>query len=150
MHTGTFGDPDNLEVPGYSPTPTDYGFEVDYRSTVGNYPHGGKVGEPGFEWLRHFEAFVPFTATITIHFPHGAILNIMNAASRRPQLRRLPSRTPQHGSERIFHRLTGWRCGSVAECGAGARGDRVCSGRVVIDRSVANGSRVGKGSFIAS
>ena len=48
---------------------------------VGNYPYGGKVGEPGFEWLRHFEAFVPFTATITIHFPDASILNIMNAAS---------------------------------------------------------------------
>lgn len=81
VHSDTFGDPNNVVVPTYSPNFTDYGFDVDYRSTVGNYPHGGRIGEPGFEWLRHFEAFVPFTATITVHFPEGGILNIMNAAS---------------------------------------------------------------------
>jgi len=81
VHVDTFGDPDNAVVPEYRATPTDYGFEVDYLSSVGNYPHGGKVGAPGFLWLRHFEAFVPFTATITVHFPDGGRLNIMNAAS---------------------------------------------------------------------
>ncbi|MCX4092400.1 aromatic ring-hydroxylating dioxygenase subunit alpha [Nocardia sp. alder85J] len=81
VHEGTFGDPDNVEVPDYRPVVTEYGFEVDYPSSVGNYPHGGKVGEPGFLWLRHFETFVPFTATITIHFPDGGLLSIMNAAS---------------------------------------------------------------------
>ncbi|WHU47100.1 hypothetical protein QNM97_24635 [Gordonia sp. L191] len=35
----------------YSAVVTDYGFEVDYRTTVDNYPHGGKYtipGSPGF------------------------------------------------------------------------------------------------------
>ncbi len=48
---------------------TENGFTVDYWSTVGNYPHGGKIGEPGFQWLRHFEAHLPFTATLIVHFP---------------------------------------------------------------------------------
>ncbi|MEK5794512.1 aromatic ring-hydroxylating dioxygenase subunit alpha, partial [Acinetobacter nosocomialis] len=34
-----------------------------------------------FKWLRHFEISVPFTATLTIHFPHDAKQVIMNAAS---------------------------------------------------------------------
>ncbi|MFT3714939.1 MAG: aromatic ring-hydroxylating dioxygenase subunit alpha [Gordonia sp. (in: high G+C Gram-positive bacteria)] len=80
VHEATFGDPENAEVPPYSPQKTDYGFEVDYWSTVGNYPKGGVTEHPGFEWLRHFELFTPFTATITVHFPDDGILNIMNAA----------------------------------------------------------------------
>ncbi len=81
VHAPSFGDPDNTVVPPYNPVLTDYGFEVDYRSTVGNYPHNGTTNHPGFEWLRHFELFVPFTATITVNFPDDGILTVMNAAS---------------------------------------------------------------------
>jgi vanillate O-demethylase monooxygenase subunit len=81
VHVDTFGDPDNAEVPDYSPETTDYGSEVDYWSTVANYPHGVTGGEPGFTWLRHFEAHLPFTATLVVHFPDGGRLCIMNAAS---------------------------------------------------------------------
>ncbi len=81
VHEASFGDPDNVEVPAYEPVPSADGFTVDYWSTVGNYPHGGKVGEPGFMWLRHFQLHVPFTATLTVHFPEGGRLCIMNAAS---------------------------------------------------------------------
>jgi phenylpropionate dioxygenase-like ring-hydroxylating dioxygenase large terminal subunit len=81
VHVGTFGDPDNAEVPEYNPITTEAGFSVDYWSTVGNYPHGGKVGEPGFRWLRHFDAHLPFTATLVVHFPGDGRLCIMNAAS---------------------------------------------------------------------
>ena len=35
----------------------------------------------GFQWLRHFEMHLPFTATLTIHFPGESRLVIMNAAS---------------------------------------------------------------------
>lgn len=69
VHAGTFGDPDNAEVPDYSPVATAFGFEVDYWSTVSNYPHGMKIGAPDFKWLRHFEAHLPFTATLVVHFP---------------------------------------------------------------------------------
>jgi vanillate O-demethylase monooxygenase subunit len=82
VHTATFADPDNPGVPAYRPVPTRYGFEAEYRSTVGNYPIGAvDRGRPGFEWLRHFRAHLPFTATLEIHFPDEARLVVMNAAS---------------------------------------------------------------------
>ncbi|MBR0560435.1 aromatic ring-hydroxylating oxygenase subunit alpha [Neokomagataea anthophila] len=82
VHTETFADPDNAEVPAYMPKFTKEGFEAQYRSSVGNYPIGvsGRAPE-GFEWLRHFRLSVPFTATLEIHFPEGSRLVIMNAAS---------------------------------------------------------------------
>lgn len=81
VHVNTFGDPDDTVVPEYSPVATEYGFSVDYWSTVGNYPHGTQRGAPGFRWLRHFDAHLPFTATLVVHFPDGGLLCIMNAAS---------------------------------------------------------------------
>jgi vanillate O-demethylase monooxygenase subunit len=82
VHTGTFGDPDNVEVPAYVPEPHARGFDVRYRSTVGNYPIGLKDrGRPGFEWLRHFNVHLPFTATLVVHFPDNGRLVIMNGAS---------------------------------------------------------------------
>ncbi|CAJ59091.1 MULTISPECIES: aromatic ring-hydroxylating oxygenase subunit alpha [Frankia] len=81
VHTATFADPDNAEVPDYTPAPTPHGFSADYWSTVGNYPHGARRGEPDFRWLRRFDAHLPFTATLVVHFPDGGRLAIMNAAS---------------------------------------------------------------------
>ena len=82
VHSATFGDPDNVEVPPYQPVPHCHGFEVDYRSSVGNYPIGAmERGREGFEWLRHFNVHLPFTATLVVHFPEGGRLVIMNAAS---------------------------------------------------------------------
>ncbi|WP_413741733.1 molybdenum cofactor-independent xanthine hydroxylase subunit HpxD [Sodalis sp. RH15] len=82
IHTATFADPDNQEVPDYSPAETPYGFSVDYWSTVGNYPASAEHrGPEGFKWLRRFDMYLPFTATLTIHFPGESRLVIMNAAS---------------------------------------------------------------------
>jgi len=82
VHTETFGDPDDVFVPPYVPKRTGKGFEVEYRSSVGNYPIGATDrGQEGFEWLRHFRVHLPFTATITVHFPDDGRLAIMNAAS---------------------------------------------------------------------
>ena len=82
VHTDTFGDANNAVVPPYRPVATEHGFEVEYRSSVGNYPIGvTDRGKPGFEWLRHFRTHLPFTATLEIHFPDEARLVIMNAAS---------------------------------------------------------------------
>ena len=81
VHKDTFGDPDDTVVPAYTPVLQEYGFGVDYWSTVGNYPHGGKTGASGFQWLRHFDVHLPFTATLVVHFPDGGRLCIMNAAS---------------------------------------------------------------------
>ncbi|SDB93183.1 aromatic ring-hydroxylating oxygenase subunit alpha [Acinetobacter boissieri] len=81
VHSSTFADANNQEVPDYSPIETDYGFEADYWSTVGDYPasHAFK-GNLGFKWLRHFKLHVPFTATLTIHFRNQGKMVIMNAA----------------------------------------------------------------------
>jgi len=82
VHTETFADPNNPRVPAYVPKPTPEGFEVEYRSNVGNYPAGVEHTAPeDFVWLRHFRTHLPFTATLEIHFPHDARLVIMNAAS---------------------------------------------------------------------
>ncbi len=82
IHTATFADPANQAVPAYRPRRTDYGFDAEYWSTVGNYPAGAAhTGPAGFRWLRHFRCTPPFTATLEIHFPHDARLVIMNAAS---------------------------------------------------------------------
>ncbi len=81
VHTDTFGDANNAAVPPYNAQTHRTGFDVDYRSSVGNYPIGvtGR-GSEGFEWLRHFNVHLPFTATLEIHFPGEARLVIMNAA----------------------------------------------------------------------
>lgn len=82
IHTDTFADPDNAEVPAYTTRRTPHGFEAEYRSSVGNYPIGlNQRGVPEFEWLRHFRCHLPFTATLEIHFPGEHRLVIMNAAS---------------------------------------------------------------------
>lgn len=82
VHTATFGDANNTVVPAYTPVAHDNGFEVEYRSSVGNYPIGvTDRGRPGFEWLRHFNLHAPFTATLVVHFPDHGRLVIMNAAS---------------------------------------------------------------------
>jgi len=82
IHVATFADPENAAVPAYRPRRTDYGFEAEYWSTVGNYPAGAAhKGAEDFRWLRHFRCSPPFTATLEIHFPNGGRLVIMNAAS---------------------------------------------------------------------
>ncbi len=69
-------------MPDYTPQETPFGFVADYWSSVGNYPASSDFRAPeGFQWLRHFEMHLPFTATLTIHFPADARLVIMNAAS---------------------------------------------------------------------
>lgn len=82
IHTETFADPDNPVVPAYETRSTDVGFEAEYYSTVGNYPHGKQAETPkDFMWLRHFRAHLPFTAHLTVHFPDNGRLSILNAAS---------------------------------------------------------------------
>ncbi len=82
IHTETFADPDNPVVPAYETKPTDVGFEAEYYSTVGNYPHGKQDETPkDYLWLRHFRAHLPFTAHLTVHFPDGGRLSILNAAT---------------------------------------------------------------------
>ena len=82
VHKDSFGEPDNPVVPDYVVTKKPNGFIADYISTVSNYAHGYKhLGPPGFMWHRRFEVFLPFTAKLTVTFPGGGLLHIMNAAS---------------------------------------------------------------------
>jgi phenylpropionate dioxygenase-like ring-hydroxylating dioxygenase large terminal subunit len=82
VHKQSFGEPDNPVVPDYKVTKTATGFIADYISTVSNYAHGYKhLNPPGFLWHRRFETFLPFTAKLTVTFPDGGLLHILNAAS---------------------------------------------------------------------
>jgi vanillate O-demethylase monooxygenase subunit len=82
VHKESFGEPDNPVVPDYKVSKTPHGFVADYISTVSNYAHGYKhLNPPGFQWHRRFEVFLPFTAKLTVEFPGGGLLQIMNAAS---------------------------------------------------------------------
>ena len=81
VHAKSFGEADNPVVPNYPVTPTEHGFTADYVSTVSNYAHGSKHLAPkDFLWRRLFEVWFPFTAKLTVFFPHGQ-LHIMNATS---------------------------------------------------------------------
>ena len=82
VHKESFGEPDNPVVPDYKVSNTRGGFVADYISTVSNYAHGYKhLNPPGFMWHRRFEVFLPFTAKLTVTFPDGGKLHILNAAS---------------------------------------------------------------------
>lgn len=82
VHEATFADSSNDTVPDYSTKETNSGFEAHYVSSVANYTKDSDIESPaGFEWLRHFEVQVPFTAKLTVHFPAGGRLSILNVAS---------------------------------------------------------------------
>jgi len=82
VHKESFGEPDNPVVPDYAVTKKSDGFIADYISSVSNYSHAYKhLNPPGFQWHRRFEVFLPFTAKLTVEFPGGGLLHIMNAAS---------------------------------------------------------------------
>ncbi len=82
VHAESFGEPDNTVVPEYPVTTTASGFVADYVSTVGNHSHEYKhPNPPGFLWRRRFEVYFPFTAKLTVFFPEGGPLHILNAAS---------------------------------------------------------------------
>ena len=82
VHEESFGEADNAVVPDYPIAKTQTGFIADYISTVSNYSHEYKhLNPPGFMWHRKFEVFLPFTAKLTVFFPGGGQLHIMNAAS---------------------------------------------------------------------
>lgn len=84
VHAPSFALADQPEVPDYTPVATSDGFEAEYWSTMPNVPHTATEAvaaiPEGFNWLRHFRLHVPFTATLVVHFPEGAVLSMMNAA----------------------------------------------------------------------
>ena len=82
IHSASFADATNPVVPKYTTELTDFGLRTHYLSNVSNYPKALQHTEPaGFEWLRVFEVYPPFSATLTVHFPQQGKLCILNAAS---------------------------------------------------------------------
>lgn len=82
VHRTTFGESENTAVPNYKVERTTSGFAFDYVSTVSNYSVGFKhLNPPGFAWSRRFQVHLPFCAKLSIGFPGGGSLHILNAAS---------------------------------------------------------------------
>ncbi|WP_042209227.1 aromatic ring-hydroxylating oxygenase subunit alpha [Paenibacillus durus] len=82
VHTDSFGDRNNPEVPQYKVRREGTELFADYWSTVSNYGKGQNVPVPeGFMWLRAFRVFPPFAASLTVHFPEDGKLMILNCAS---------------------------------------------------------------------
>jgi vanillate O-demethylase monooxygenase subunit len=82
IHHEAFADRDNQVVPLYKTTTSETRVHTEYWSSVSNYPKALRHLEPpGFQWLRVFDVYPPFTATLTVHFPGEDRLHIMNAAS---------------------------------------------------------------------
>ncbi|MGP7818785.1 Rieske 2Fe-2S domain-containing protein [Niallia sp. 01092] len=80
VHTESFADRENPFVPRYQVDNTDYGLHVEYLSTVSNYPKALQHRNPeDFKWLRVFDVYPPFTATLKVYFPNDGELWIMNA-----------------------------------------------------------------------
>ncbi|WP_275259491.1 aromatic ring-hydroxylating oxygenase subunit alpha [Paenibacillus pinistramenti] len=82
VHTETFGDRSNTEVPQYAVAREGESLHVEYWSTVSNYGKSQLHEAPeGFQWLREFRVFPPFAASLTVYFPGEGRLNILNCAS---------------------------------------------------------------------
>jgi phenylpropionate dioxygenase-like ring-hydroxylating dioxygenase large terminal subunit len=82
VHHQAFADRNNPVVPTYSTQMTPFGMRSEYLSNVSNYPKPLQhLAPPGFQWLRVFEVYPPFTASLTVHFPNEGRLQILNAAS---------------------------------------------------------------------
>ncbi|WP_229757949.1 aromatic ring-hydroxylating oxygenase subunit alpha [Paenibacillus marchantiophytorum] len=82
VHTETFGDRNNTEVPQYKVKREGNELLAEYWSTVSNYGKGQDNPAPeGFEWLREFRVFPPFAASLTVYFPNDGKLMILNCAS---------------------------------------------------------------------
>jgi phenylpropionate dioxygenase-like ring-hydroxylating dioxygenase large terminal subunit len=82
IHAESFGDRNNPIVPSYDVMPTPRGLQASYLSSVSNFPKSLQHRAPeGFEWLRVFTVFLPFTALLRVHFPDQGLLCILNAAS---------------------------------------------------------------------
>ena len=69
-------------VPTYKAERTETGLHAEYVSTISNFPKRMQHRAPeGFLWRRVFDVELPFTARLTVNFPEGGKLGILNAAS---------------------------------------------------------------------
>ena len=81
IHEATFADRSNPFVPQYTAERTDTGMHAEYVSSVSNFPKRMQHRAPAdFLWRRVFDIELPFTARLTVDFPEGGKLQILNAA----------------------------------------------------------------------
>jgi vanillate O-demethylase monooxygenase subunit len=95
LHTNSFARREDAEVPSYEVTGAARGLHAEYCATVGNQPLlGGALSSE--RWRRVYTVTLPFTAHLTIHFPTGGKLSILNApcpeSARRTRLFALVAR----------------------------------------------------------
>jgi vanillate O-demethylase monooxygenase subunit len=82
VHAESFGDRNNPVVPRYDVVPTPRGLQAKYLSSVSNFPKSLQHRAPdGYQWLRVFNVFLPFTALLRVSFPDQGQLCILNAVS---------------------------------------------------------------------
>ena len=82
IHHKAFADRENAVVPSYTTQLTDYGLRTEYWSDISNYPKAVQhLAPPGFRWLRTFEIYPPFAASLVVDFPGQDRLGILNLAS---------------------------------------------------------------------
>jgi vanillate O-demethylase monooxygenase subunit len=82
VHDKAFADRANPIVPIYRTQMTDFGLRTEYWSDVSNYPKAlSHLAPEGFRWLRVFEVYPPFAASLTVHFPGDDRLGVLNLAS---------------------------------------------------------------------
>jgi phenylpropionate dioxygenase-like ring-hydroxylating dioxygenase large terminal subunit len=80
VHAGSFGDRDRPLVPDYALERLPEGFRFTSISDVPNVPRGTPIEvPPGFRWSRTFEVTLPYLARLTVTFPHGGRLSLLNA-----------------------------------------------------------------------
>ena len=81
IHHHSFAARDRPEVPDYVVEVLPAGLRFDYCSTVPNTSPDQQLPVPkGFLWSRRFEVMLPFTARLTVTFPSGGRLCLLNAS----------------------------------------------------------------------
>lgn len=82
IHHTSFADRSNQLVPNYKVRLTEFGVRGEYISSVSNVMADQRdTIPPNFLWKRTFDLHPPFNAILTVDFPEGGILRILNAAT---------------------------------------------------------------------
>ena len=76
VHPVTFAAKDPV-VPRYDVAPTPTGVHAEFVSQVGNISDPSAASQV---WRRVYDLHLPFTAHLTVHFPHGGRFAILNAS----------------------------------------------------------------------
>jgi vanillate O-demethylase monooxygenase subunit len=81
VHTSTFA-ASNAYVPKYEATETPTGVHVVFDNAVPNAAKdSAHRGDENEKWRRVYDLTLPFSAHLSVHFPNGSRLGILNVAS---------------------------------------------------------------------